>query len=781
MFPDGTWSLSVSAPSGYNSASSLVTYQFTDGNQPAATSAALTLRPKGSLAGKVFDSTNTAVGVGGATVSALCTTCAAPKPKLTTVSDSSGNYAFGTAGAPNVFTDGTWTISVAALNGYQASTATTRSFGGDSDDPHQSLDIALAPLGTLTGTVSGVGATTQRLTDVTVTADQCDPADTSDTTCAGSVSAGTELSTQTSDTGVYTFGGTMTPGRWKLATSTTGYGATSKIVHVLAGANTQSTMSARGESPNLAMNAVQVDLPVKVFLNSTTTAIKHAVVTVRRVDGTGTVVQGTLSGSTYVAKGLLPTAYNVTVTGDNSSTGQSVQTTSVTVGIAPTDPDPAHPASDPTHALAPELDITVSLLDFQITGKVLGTTGGGTTAAVPGADVVLLSRAPTTSPAVAGVAALDYQDSAITTTTADGTTGAPAGSFTLTHVANGTYYVSINQPDPTTLSPAGVPSNGFAGTLLGPITVLNGIYSLGTQTLDAVYRAVDVTVNTYADDDLGSVTPTLSLPASSSLGWGDQTGTLSSAKSSATASVYSFTNVPAGCWAFSLAGFDTTTHKGSLTQGTSSGSCPAGSFTVSGAQDSTAGAAAYTIHEHHLAVTSTVTPNGVGTAPNFDLKIGSYDVGNLPASSTATTDYYLPPASYTVKVTPSGATSPRVWPVTVTGSPVDLTSPDQAATVTAVQQALQTMTITQYPGTTSTRQPTYTVTCTGTDCANISSYLPSPITDDGTHPTTAVTGLPPGKYTVTATSTNNKPVPGGTDSNTVTLTNGGTNTLTWGP
>jgi hypothetical protein len=767
VFPDGKWTLTITGPTGYNDGGGS-SYTFNN-SATNLTANGLTLRAKGSLSGKVVDSTNASLAVSGAIVSATCS-CGTVDPVNT---DSSGNFVFGTSGARNVFADGTWTLSVTAPTGYSDSGALTgqaKTFGVG-NLPAQSLTVSLDPLGSLTGIVSGLGATTQRLADVAVTIDRCDPANTSDTSCAGSVSAGTELSTQTSDTGVYTFGSALTPGRWKLSTSATGYTATSKIVHIVAGANTVSSMSGRSESPNLSMDAVPVDLPVQVFLNSSTTAIKHAVVTVRRVDGTGTAVTGDLTGTTYLAKGLLPTAYNVTVTGDHSAVGQSVQTTSVTVGIAATDPD-----AGSNHGTAPELDITVSLLDFQVTGKLLGNTGGGTSTAVAGANVVLLTTPPTAGPPAAGVAALDYQDNAITAVTADGSqAGVPAGSFTLTHVPNGTYYVSINQPDPTTLKPADTPSNGFAGTQLGPITVLNGIYSLGTQTLDPVSHPVTVTVNKYADDDLGAVTPTLSLPSGSPLGWGDQTGTLSST-STATKSIYTFTSVPAGCWTFALAGLDTAKHKGALNQDTLPGTCPASSFPISGTQDTSTVSSSFTIHERHLALTSTVTPTGVGTAPTFDLKIGSYDVGNLPASSTATTDYYLPPAPYALTVTPSVAVSPRVWPITITSTPVDLTSSGQTATVTALQTTLQSLTIPAYGGATVAHPITYTVACSGTGCTNIASYLPAnPISDDGTSPSILVSGLPPGAYSVTAAG---QAVTGHTATKTVTLPNSG-NTFGW--
>jgi large repetitive protein len=764
VFPDGEWLLSITGPTGYNDGTAPSTFTFDTGTT-TATADSLTLRPEGSLSGKVVDSTNSALAVAGATVSAVCS-CGTVDPVVT---DSSGNFAFGSAGARNVFADGTWTVSVTAPTGYSDSgllTSQAKTFGSG-NLPAQTLTVNLDPLGSLTGTVSGVAAATQRLGSVTVTADRCDPADDTDTTCAGSTSAGTELSAVTNDTGVYTFTGAMAPGRWKLSTSATGYTATSKIVHIVAGANNASNMGGRtpSESPNLTMNAVPVDLPIKVIVTSTSAATKHAVVTVRRVDGgvvsgSSTSLTATLDGptTTYNALGLLPTAYNVTVTGDNSSTGQSIQTTSVTIGIAATDPDPAKSSG---HGTAPELDINVSLLDFQITGTVTGVVGntGTTTTAVTGAPVVLLSSAP--SSGVAGVAATDANDNAITATTGAG------GSFTLGHVPNGTYYVSINQPDPTVLSPSTTPNNGFGGTLIGPITVLNGIYSLGTITpLAAVTHDVTVTLTKFSDDVLTGATPTLTQPGTQH--WTAITGTVTHTTS--TQVTYGFTAVPTGCWRFSLAGLPAT-HLGTMSQDTAPGSCPASSFQVTPAQDSSTVTAAVTLQEHELTVNSTLTTTGADTPPDFDLQIGSVDVGNI---STATTKYYLPAGSYALTLTPSTAVSPRVWTLTVPTAAVNLNGAKSAA-VSAVESPLESLTIPGFAGTSTSHKVTFVVSCSGTDCANISSYLPGTLTDDGSSPTTVVSGLPQGDYTVKATGT---PVPG-SETKSVTLSEGGSNTVVW--
>jgi hypothetical protein len=675
VFAYRDWDVTVTPPSvGYSKATRQATVSFDA--QHIGQSQDFTLQPLATITGTVTDSVSTDP-INGAIVTAQCVNnCAGVDPVSSTSTNGVGRFTFGPVGAPQVFGYGDWTITITATGYSAGGTASGSPISFDLTNPNVDQAFTLAPRGTLSGTILGSTVGTQQLSGVPVSLTQCDPAQASTATATSCTTMGAAKTAHTDPSGAYMIAGpsgigVLDTGSWLLTASATGFQTKSKVVDIQAGPNPT--------GGDLTLPYQPVDLPVEVVVTTTSAITKHAKVTFKPAGGIGPQdsVTGTndtdTDGTTpvYLGHGLMPTAYNITVApGSTTGAGATIQTVITTVSIPPTDL-----ASGGVDGRAPLLTVYVSLLDFAVTGTINGQTDNASTHPLGGVAVQLLNSSDPTD------LANNANDVAITDTTASN------GTFSLAHVPNGNYYVSINEPGGT------VPANGFLGSVYGPFTVLNGIATISPPVLSAARQQVTVTVHRNKDDDLSSAGPTLTDDGATAH-WVPRLSPTVGTTTDTSVS-YVFNNVPDGCWVFNLnpnSGLTVATHFGAATidSGSQSGNCTNG-FEVTGLNGANDATPSYTIDENalELAPTTLATDGASLSAVRVAVKqnvstIFTQDITPNGGSQTI----YLPDGGYSIAPSAAPPGDSTIWPAP-TATAVSL--PGGTSTVTPTLRLTEAM------------------------------------------------------------------------------------------
>jgi hypothetical protein len=228
-----------------------------------------------------------------------------------------------------------------------------------------------------------------------------------------------------------------------------------------------------------------------------------------------------------------------------------------------------------------------------------------------------------------------------------------------------------------------------------------------------------VTVNYDSSEDLSGGTGTLS-----AAGWSSRTAdTTSGGTVSDGSGVFTFDNVPWGCWTFTLPFSVSSVHTGTVSNGSST--CPI-SMAAPTSSTPPSATSTYTFNEHKLVITPTVTANSPADAastPSFNLTLTNsvpHQVFSQTITSASTPiSLYLPSDTYSLVMTRASGVSADLWPPDTNGSwsqTIHLNTQSQTGIkVKAVEAALAYLTVPNYSvGTTKadSAQPlTLTLTC----------------------------------------------------------------------
>ena len=314
----GTWKVTVTAP-GYDPNDGTFTIGSGDND------ASLTMNALGSFTGTVEGQTHappddSSTPLPGATVKITCTSCSPNIVKVGTT-DSSGQFAFIGTSTPYILKTGSWTMVIDAA-GYQEQTYPVTINSGPNDS---STPFLIQSLGTVTGTIKGtLGTVTQNLAGANVTASFCGTVDHS--SCPSTAGDPTTI---TDASGRYTFSSAnstfvLAPGWWQILADPFGYQQQTGFIQVERGSYTV----------DLSTTVRPVDQSVDIVVAGSSTPTKHAIVDFHPADTPATTIHTTLSGNDYVAAGLLPGSYNVSISGDASGVGQSIIPSSATLTVA---------------------------------------------------------------------------------------------------------------------------------------------------------------------------------------------------------------------------------------------------------------------------------------------------------------------------------------------------------------------------------------------------------------------------------------------------------------
>jgi hypothetical protein len=460
---------------------------------------------------------------------------------------------------------------------------------GSNSAPNENLFKLVKLAGNVSGTVGNTGGSfTQAVSGASVTATFCGAqAAVPVTDCPGASDATPLQATVQSDpNGNYTFqqngNPTLKHGWWQIATSAVGYTTTtSDPFQLQSGTDTSKTV-------NIDVKNVTQKIAVQITVGADTINTGHVTVKLTRADNCQlpsncTPITLTSSGSTwdsatntFLAVGIVPTTYNVVITGDSSAVGSTVLQTFGTLVV---------PLSD--NGTVPDAALPVTLIQNSVTGKITGQQGKS---GDPGlANVVVELGTVSGGTFTLGTNAAGHD----TTATTDSN-----GNFTIAGLANGTYQLRINEPDDSSKV-----VDGYAGQLPAtPVVVQYGTVQYGTsvgsvgtidltratQTLSYVVKAKQKA------DNLSTSTVTLTYHPSASQAsdpnfqsWSPTPAV--SYSSSTGNTTWTWNSLPFGCWTLSSLGLPTDhygtigarTHAG--TNGTDSAlGCASGDVTVPG-------------------------------------------------------------------------------------------------------------------------------------------------------------------------------------------------------
>jgi hypothetical protein len=744
----GFWKISVSA-TGFAPKWDIIDVQ--SGDNPGS----LAIDPLGALNGTVVDNVGTGADVVGAHLSAkqctddTCTSFVTGGTTPTTLTDAAGNYSFGTASAPNIFDLGYWQVTIQAT-GYETKKVIKQLESGPNTEA-----ITLTALGTVSGVVTGDGASMQSLAGAKVIAVPCTSADPNDCATTGPTATANA-------SGQYEFVGAGTAyvlarGYWKFTATAYGYLDHYEMKLIDSGPSTL----------NLTVTVRKVTQPFTVNVLGSSAYTQHADVTLTRQDGVVGTIATTRVGSTYTASDLIPTTYTVTIKGDTTALGASILPTTASVTVPLIDIDGTTKLhTDTGSGLAPDVDLYVSVIRNDVSGTVTGTDGTSTRN-LSKVLVELVDMVVAANGSVSYTPSVDTTDQAMTATTG------PDGTFTIGGVPHGTYYVRINHVDPTT---GAEPTNGYKESVTGPITTGYGqSLPLSIAPLDAVTQAVTLTMSFDGSDTaVTSAVPSISPADGAKWGALSPTSRTFNPATDPDTAVYTFAQVPAGCWSFAT-GLGPA-HPGSTTLTSGAGGCSSG-FAVSTSRTATPADPGYTLDEHVLTVTAAITTSALN-APTPTLKLTVKDSSNqvvfgpTAVTTTTPTTIYVVPDSYTATLT---TTAPAVEWTTPPPTTKNLTSASASVTLTAkeVQPAamqVAALAADQYP---------VTLTYTCKDGQDVPAGCAAGITDTITSGSKTYPTLAPGTWYLEITR--NPPAgPTYDKEQTVTLVAGTTTTVAAG-
>ncbi len=566
---DGTYEVTATAP-GYASRNTFVTVDSTTSTVYVPASGNVALSHLAALQGIVNDNTTGNPVVPGATVTVVpcldpnatpCVADTAPAHAKTIVTDSSGQFSFTEFGSQYVFTPGKWQVTITAP-GHLASTPKVvtlgngvNQIGATSTDPDLQLPLLVA-YGSVTGIVRGTG--NQQLSGATVTAHSC-PAGFDTTTtdvatieadCTGTGGLASAPTATTNLGGSYTFTGLTTPwalppGVWAFTATAFGYLDGASVATVVSGVNNT------GFDVNEAVRTITQTIRVAIDSGSTKYTT-HATVSLARTDDPSNqpVVTAPSSGSVlFSAAGLYSGSYLVDIKSDGSTLGGRIQESTFTLFVPL--------VSSTTTSLGPT-DFAPAIARTSLTGVVNGATGD--TSSSPVTTSVPIALFPTGDHTAV---ATNLADEALIATTGTG------GTFTLTQIPTGTYDIVVNDVSHlTTAQQAAFPVNpAYGSSTVSAVTIVGNSppQNLGAVTLARTTGTVTVTVNYDSSEDLSGGTGTLS-----GTGWASRTADTATGGTVADGSgVFTFNNVPWGCWTFTLPFGVSSVHTGTVSTGSS--------------------------------------------------------------------------------------------------------------------------------------------------------------------------------------------------------------------
>lgn len=630
--PLADWTLSVTA-AGYLPATATRTVVSGGNTQDVPMTA------RGSLTGTITAQNGDPVS--GAVVTATCTTGTAGSPVVacgqsevrTGRTDLSGHYSIADPVSSYVMTPGAWTVTVTAT-GYPPQPLVDSTPAGATtltiNPGPNTADGTLVPLGTLSGTISGLMAKpgganqanfTQQLSSAKVIIKAC-PGDSSTCPTTNLTPGATGTTTVSSDTnGNYTFAPSATPfltpgGGYQVTVTAFGYLTKTTAITATSGTNALPvTLAVR-----------PVDLPIGILVSgSTSTYTAHVKINLVRTDDPTTNITLTMSNANpnkiFHTPGpdyLIPATYRVTVSGDNSSLGSSILPTVASITV---------PLSD--IGTTDQADIPVTIVQNTVTGTVTGLSGKSGTAKLAGvqAELGTLDEGGVFTASVAA----NGNDLVVTS--------APTtGAILFTGIPNGTYVARINY-----LSPI----NGYGAVTTASVTVGYGQTApLPAISLPRVTRAVTVQVTTSDPTNLLSGVG-VSVTSASDSTWSFAAPTPTHTAGSKVWT-WSVGQVPFGDWTLKIplpAG-----HYGAVTPSNTSGgpamtcgttspiTCTSGTVAVSGdASSSSAVALNYDLDEYQPSVAVTAAALALDTAPTtVTVKVGSfYTDPSFPVSTGA--------------------------------------------------------------------------------------------------------------------------------------------------
>ncbi len=716
---NGTYAVTATA-AGYASRSALVTVSSLPTAVYVPAPGDVSLSHLAALQGIINDNTTGNPVVPGATVTVVpcldptatpCVPDTVAAHAKTIVTDSSGQFSFTQFGSQYVFTPGKWQVSITAP-GHVDSTPRTVNLGNGvnqisaaSTNPDLQLPLLVA-YGSVTGIVLGTG--NQQLSGASVVAHKCpdtfvigtdDPS-----TCTSNGGLASAPTVRTNLGGAYTFSGVTTPwalppGIWAFTATAFGYQPGTTVAEVASGVNDT------GFDIDEAVRTITQTIRVAIDSGSTKYTT-HAIVTLARTDDPSNqpVVTAPSSGSVlFSAAGLYSGSYLVDIKSDGSTLGGRIQESTFTLFVPL--------VSATTTSLGPT-DFAPAIARTSLTGVVNGATGDSSSAPV------------TTSVPIALFPAGDH--SAVATNLADEpliTSTGSGGAFTLTQIPTGTYDIVVNDVSHLTADQQSAnPVNPqYGSSTVSAVTIVGNSppQNLGSVTLARVTGTVTVTVNYDSSEDLSGGTGTLS-----AAGWSSRTAdTTSGGTVSDGSGVFTFNNVPWGCWTFTLPFSVSSVHTGTVSNGSST--CPI-SMAAPTSSTPPSATSTYTFNEHKLVITPTVTANSPADAastPSFNLTLTNsvpHQVFSQTITSASTPiSLYLPSDTYSLVMTRASGVSADLWPPDTNGSwsqTIHLNTQSQTGIkVKAVEAALAYLTVPNYSvGTTKadSAQPlTLTLTC----------------------------------------------------------------------
>ena len=720
---DGTYEVTATAP-GYASRNTFVTVDSTTSTVYVPAAGNLALSHLAALQGIVNDNTTGNPVVSGATVTVVpcldptatpCVPDSAPAHTKTIVTDSSGQFSFTEFGSQYVFTPGKWQVSITAP-GHLASTPKivnlgngVNQVGATSTNPDLQLPLLVA-YGSVTGIVRGTGS--QQLSGATVTAHTCPASFNTSTTdvatieaaCTGDGGLGSAPTATTNLGGSYTFSGLTTPwalppGVWAFTATAFGYKDGATIATVASGVN--NTGFDIDESVRTVTQTIRVAID-----SGSTKYTTHATVSLARTDDpTNQPVVSAPTGNSvlFSADGLYSGSYLVDIKSDGSALGGRIQESTFTLFV------PLVRAGVTT--LGPT-DFAPAIARTSLTGVVNGATGDTTSS--PVTTSVPIALFPTGD---RSAVATNLADEPLITSTGAG------GAFTLTQIPTGTYDIVVNDVSHLTATQqtANPVNPAYGSSTVSALTIVGNSppQNLGPVTLTRTTGTVQVTVTYDSSEDLSGGTGTLS-----SSGWASRTADTATGGTVTDGSgVFTFNNVPWGCWTFTLPFSVSSVHTGTVSNGTTT--CPI-SLAAPTSSTPPAASSTYTFNEHKLVITPTVTANATPDAastPSFTLTLTNsvpHQVFSqtITAGSTAIS-LYLPSDTYALVMQRASGVSADMWPADTNGSwaqTIHLSTQSQTGIkVKAVEAALAYLTVPNYSvGSThaDSAQPlTLTLTC----------------------------------------------------------------------
>ena len=594
----------------------------------------------------------------GSSASSTCPTNPTNVQTATTLPDGSFDFA---NGGDNPLALGYWQLSVSAP-GYE--TVTPSSLVQIATGPNSlSGELDLFKLVKLSGTVSGtVGNTgsafTQKVAGASITATYCGlDAATPVTDCPGaSVADPITVTTQSDQNGNYTFAqngnqNTLQHGWWEVTTSAFGYtDNTTDPFQLVSGTDSTVTL------PITVKNVTQ-NIAVQITVGSHTIDTSHVTVTLTRADNCQapsncTPITLTSSGSTwqasnspkegvFVAANIVPTTYNVVISGDSSATGSTILQTFGTIVV---------PLSN--SGTVPDASVPVTLIQNNVTGTITGdqaqTTGQGL--ANVWVDLGTVSGGTfTTATNAAGSATSVQTDS--------------SGNFTIAGIPNGTYQLRINEPD----SP-NQPVDGYVGEVVStPVVVQYGTVQFGSSvgtvgTIDLTRQTQNVfyalTPSQGSSDDISGFTaPVLTSADPAHPSWKYTSPSQVSASldpdltTAAGQVVWEWTGIPFGCWTISTT--LAADHHGTLSSLTNASTGSDSNLScTSGSQVAVRGDAA----NKQATVTQTLTEY------RLDMSVALTEVsGNSPTPAPVTYTVTGNSLSITKSSFPTDGTITKIW------------------------------------------------------------------------------------------------------------------------